>query len=276
MKGFASLPINLPGTTLSKAYSGRDKMLALIEKSIQDHKKLPSSEKDAVFYLLQEQEKPDSNLTDEMIAYEMLHFMIASMAPMYTLHTYLLFQLSQNLEMLKQVTKEVQTHCPEGPITLEGISKMHYTMQVIHEVKRFYAGYAVPLSWGKVANPICHQGKLVPKGWGVIGSFYSVSHSPTMFSDPEKFDPERFSETRAEHKKHPHAFVPQGIIENVEKTHGCAGYHYSNILLKVFLVHLLRGEKYSWSLLPKQKFERDPAAIPGVPIDGLKVEFALR
>jgi len=243
-----------------------------LKRLFRNIKKDPHRERDAIVYLLEEQALPNSNLTDEIIGYEMLHFMIASMAPMYTLHTYLLYELIKNPDMLKDVSNEVNTHCKEGAITLEALSKMIYTNQVINEVKRFYAGYAVPLSWGKVANQINHKGMVVPKDWGVIGSFYSVCHSPKIFSDPEKFDPSRFSDTRAEDKKHPYCFVPQGITENVERTHGCAGYQYSTILLKVFLVHLLRGDKYIW-LVPKQKFEKDPAAIPGVPIDGFKVEF---
>lgn len=57
---------------------------------------------------------------------------------------------------------------------------------------------------------------IVPENWGAVGCFYGSSYSEKVYANPENFDPSRFGPERAEHKKHPCAFVPQGLTTNVE------------------------------------------------------------
>lgn len=110
----------------------------------------------------------------------------------------------------------------------------------------------------------------VPKGWGGVGAFHACSHSSKVYTNPEEFDPMRFAAPRLEHQRHEYAFVPQGC-PNMLATHGCAGYDMTSVMLKVFLINLLQS--YDWELLPKQKLAKNPAGVPALPIDGLKVRF---
>lgn len=270
MAAFAALPIKLPGSTLSTGLSSRDKILDLIRKGISQNKTTPAATKSAVAFLL-DQATTDTSLTDDIIAFETLHFMIAGMAPVYTLHVYLLLELSQNPAAKDKVREEVNAAVPSGPLTLESLEKLPYCSNVIKEVQRLHAGNAVPFSWGKISKDFSHVGFDVPAGWGGLGGFHGCSQSAKVFDTPEKFDPTRFMQPREEHKKHRCAFVPQGLVENVEKTHGCAGYFMTEVMLKVFLVHLMRS--FDWELSAKQKLAKDAAAVPALPAGGLKVKI---
>lgn len=275
MAAFAALPVKLPGSTLSAGLASRDKILELIKKGLARNKASTAPATNAIMYLLQ-QTGADPSLTDDIICYETLHFMIAGMAPVYTLHVYLLLELSRNPEVKEKVRQEIlsKVASTSTPLSLETLSTLTFTDSVIKEVQRLHAGNAVPFSWGKIAADFSHSGFSIPSGWGGIGAFHACSHSSKVYENPEKFDPSRFLEPREEHLKHPCAFVPQGLVKNVEQTHGCAGYQMTEVMLKTFLVHLMKN--YDWILLPKQKLNRNGASVPALPESGLKVKFFLK
>jgi len=267
--GFASLPVNLPGSMLSKAYKGRDSILKVIQETIAQRKQEKNKGPDALTHLLEEQQK-DNELNDTVLSYECLHFTLASMSPMFTLHTFLLVELSHRPEIFEQMKKEVQEHCPQGALTLDILQKLTYINQVVKETKRLYGGNAVPIQAAKVACPFDFRGRHVPNGWQVIECLGATCQSPKVYTDPEKFDPDRFSEQRHEDQRHKCAFVPQGIVPP-QKTHGCAGWQFSTILLQAFIVHLIRGG-YTWKLAEKQRLEINAASLPSLPKDGVLVE----
>jgi retinoid hydroxylase len=272
MAAFAALPVKLPGSTLSAGLASRDKLLDLIRKGLNQNRQFPDQGTSAISYLLQEAAR-DPTLSDDIICFELLHFMIAGMAPVYTLHVYLLLELSRNDHIKTKVREEI-SQMPTGEVSLEALSKLSYTDLVIKETQRLHAGNAVPFSWGKLSKDCSHAGFEVPAGWGAVGAFHACSLSSKIYEDPEKFDPSRFQSPRMEHKKHPCAFVPQGLVANVSQTHGCAGYAMTEIMLKLFLVHLLKS--YDWELLPKQKLTRNGASVPALPTSGMKVKFFLK
>src|SRR5881628_2266316 len=90
-----------------------------------------------------------------------------------------------------------------------------------------------------------------------------------IYRDPDRFDPDRFSPQRAEHRKHPMAFIPQGA--EPPTGHRCLGLDYSTFLSVAFLTLLLRG--YDWQL-PPQNMEYVWNAFPPRQRDGLRVSLA--
>lgn len=76
----------------------------------------------------------------------------------------------------------------------------------------------------------------------LVGVFpIHVHHSPTLWTDPEKFDPERFSPARQEDKRHAFAWAPFG-----GGAHICIGQHFATLQVKAIMHALLL--RYRWSV----------------------------
>ena len=54
------------------------------------------------------------------------------------------------------------------------------------------------------------DGFVIPAGWMVMWPVTPSHTSHGVYTTPLDFDPDRFSDARAEHRRHEHAFVPQG------------------------------------------------------------------
>ncbi|HYV65214.1 MAG TPA: cytochrome P450, partial [Myxococcales bacterium] len=94
------------------------------------------------------------------------------------------------------------------------------------------------------------------------------SNQNAIFTNPAVFDPDRFGPERAEEKRHPHAFMPQGAGEM--SGHKCAGYDFSTVMMQLFTVLLVRS--YSWQL-PPQDFAMLWNRIPPEHKSGLVVRL---
>jgi cytochrome P450 len=94
---------------------------------------------------------------------------------------------------------------------------------------------------------------------------------PAIYTDPYRFDPDRFGPERAEHRKHPLAFIPQGA--DPPTSHRCLGLEYSTVLSVAFLALMVRG--YDW-VLPPQNLEYNWRTLPPQPRDGLRVTLRAR
>ena len=102
-------------------------------------------------------------------------------------------------------------------------------------------------------------------------ALHLLNRDPTIYSEPLRFDPDRFATDRAEHRRHPMAFIPQGA--EPPTGHRCLGLDYSTALVLAFLVHLVRG--YEWDL-PPQDLTYDWKRRPPEPRDGLRVRLRTR
>ncbi len=68
-----------------------------------------------------------------------------------------------------------------------------------------------------------------------VNVFPIITHRlPRWWNEPETFDPERFSPARAEHKRHPFAWIPFG-----GGAHMCLGLHFAEMQVKAVLHPLL-------------------------------------
>jgi len=170
----------------------------------------------------------------------------------------------------KKLTDELSQHLPFDKITCEKLDELKYVDQFVKEIKRFYGGHAVPMTFGK-SKSFHHEGMYVSEGWNVLACFYAVAYSPKVYTNPEKFDPDRYSDARAEDKRVSCTYVPQGK-QPALTNHGCAGFDLVHVIMKLVLIQLLSGSKYKWALSSHQNLEPKWHSIPALPVDGVVVE----
>lgn len=257
--GMGGLPIPLPGTTFSSAAGARDRIFDVLGRAVADHRENPRN--DGLQRILDAPEKLD----DEQAVLELHHVHLAG----YIVFAHLasaVMNLSRYPELLDELWGEV-SHAPD--VSAEALGTLPLLSDVVREVKRWTP--VVPTIFGQAREDFDALGHRIPKGWMLVWAPWSTSVSDECFTEPHRFDPTRFSEARSEHRKHDHAFVPQGA--GPQTFHKCAGHDYSTLFLEVFLLVLLRG--YRWEL-PDQNLELDLSKIPPEPIDGLRASFRPR
>lgn len=266
-KGFASLPIPLPGTAFSSSLKARDRILAVLRRCVAEHRAKPFN--DGLGRMLETAADDGSKISDEGAVLELHHFNIAGYLVFTQLATVLL-ELDKREDVRKNVLAEIGAHAASGPITVQALAKTPYLHQVVKEVKRTTP--FVPTFFGRARRDFELNGYLVPEGFMILWAQHATNHFGATFADPNTFDPDRFSPARAEDTKHPHGFAPQGSGD-IRTGHKCAGYDFSTLFIQVFTMVLLRD--YSWQI-PEQNLGYLYGLVPPELADGLRVSFKRR
>ena len=149
------------------------------------------------------------------------------------------------------------------------MARLTFSTNVVLETKRWLP--LVPFAFGRARRTFTFGGFEIPQGWMVYLALTLNNKDRTVFEAPERFDPDRFGPGRAEHRRHPMAFIPQGA--EPPTGHRCLGLDYSTILTLAFLAILVRG--YAWEL-PPQDLEMNWKRLPPEPRDGLRVRLRPR
>lgn len=245
--GFATLPINIPGTRYRKALQARDRILKVLQRAVRERRSAPTG--DGLSRIL-----ASGALTDDVAALELHHIVIAGFIVWAWLAA-MVHQLTLHPEVRERLTNEVRANA--------SYSAMPYLVQVVNEVKR--TSPIIPVVFGKAKAPVSLDGATVPAGWMLLFALMPSHVTHGVYTDPERFDPDRFSPERAEDKRHEHAFVPQGA--GPAMGHRCPGLDLATLMMSVFGAVLLRG--YTWEL-PPQNFDLDWSKTPPEMKDGLR------
>ena len=261
-RAFTALPIKLPGTPFSKGLKARDRILATYQRLVDGHQKNPGD--DGLSRILAAAAPDGTRITARQAALELHHLVLAGYI-VYAELAAMLVQLAQNPLVREKVSAEIRAQSPRGPLTPAQLRQMPFLLQVVDELKRTTPN--VPVSFGRARTDFELNGYTIPAGWKVMMAV--VEHNfDGIFSEPRKFDPDRFSPERAEEKRHPHAFAPQGA--GPLEGHKCAGYDYSTVFMQVFAVALLRD--FAWEL-PPQDLTLKYSLIPPEQKSGLVVRL---
>ena len=255
-RGFATLPINLPGTPYRKALKARDRILAVLRRIVRERRAAPRD--DGLSRIVKA-----GNVSDDDLALELHHIVVAGFI-VYGELVAIVRQLTEHPDVRERLKTDV---AGSGPLTLETLASMHSLMQFVSEVKRLTP--IVPVVFGKSRKPFEFDGVAVPAGWMVMWAVTPSHVAHGVYSDPERFDPDRFSPERAEERRHEHAFAPQGA--GPVTGHRCPGLDFATYFMAIFAVVLLRG--HTWEL-PPQNFEYDWAKVPPEVKDGLRARVA--
>ena len=257
LRGFATLPINLPGTPYRNALKARARILAVLRRVVAERRAAPTN--DGLSRVLSA-----TSITDDEIVLELHHMVIAGFI-VYGELVAIVRQLTEHADVRERLVQQAG----RGPLTLEAITSMHELMRFVSEVKRLTP--IVPFVFGKTRKPFEFDGVSVPAGWMLL---WAVTPSHTgygVYSDPQQFDPGRFSLERAEDRRHEHAFAPQGA--GPITGHRCPGLDFATYFMAVFTVVLLRG--YTWTL-PPQSFDFDWSKVPPEVKGGLRAAISVR
>jgi cytochrome P450 len=263
--GFATLPINIPGTRYSKALRARDRILDVLRACVRDRRTAPKD--DGLSRILASATTSGTSLSDEDAALEAHHIVIAGYI-VYAELGGMVQQLTNHPAVRARLAEEIAMKAPDGDaLTLEKLMSMPYLMQVVNEVKRLCP--IIPAVFGKSKEAFVFDGVTIPAGWMVMWALRPSHVEQSVYSDAQRFDPDRFSAERAEDKRHEHAFAPQGA--GPAMGHRCPGLDYATYFMEVFAIVLLRG--YTWQL-PTQSFEIDWSKTPPDVKDGLRARVA--
>jgi cytochrome P450 len=262
--GFATLPINIPGTRYRKALQARDRIFTVLRALVRDRREAPAD--DGLSRILAA--GPREVLTDEDAALELHHIVIAGFIVFAELGA-IVQQLTAHPDVRAKLVTEITDVAPSGALTLEALMRMPYLAAVVNEVKRLTP--IIPAVFGRTKEGFEFDGMSVPAGWMVMWALTPSHIAHGVYDDAQRFDPDRFSAPRSEEKRHEHAFAPQGA--GPATGHRCPGLDFATYLMEVFAIVLLRG--YDWQL-PSQNFDLDWSSTPPSPRDGLLAIVASR
>ena len=261
--GMTAVPLPVPGTTYGRARAARDRLLERIRTVIRERRQRPGS--DGLSRMLTAKAADGRTFTDDEALLETHHAVMAGFI-VYALMAETMRQLAQHAELHARCATEIHEHAPSGPLTIEALTKLQTSMNVVLESKRCVP--LAPLVFGRAQRTFSCGGFQVPNGWTVYLALLLNNYDRTIYTNPERFDPDRFSVERSEHRKHPLAFIPQGA--EPPTGHRCLGLDYSTFLSLAFLTLLVRG--YDWEL-PPQQLEHNWSKLPPEPRDGLRVRL---
>jgi cytochrome P450 len=210
-----------------------------------------------------------SGLSDDAAALELHHLVIAGFI-VYGLMVDVLRWLPELPHVVASCHAEVFEHAPAGrPLTLEALGRLASSTSVVMESKRHAP--VMLLAFGRARRQFACGGSRVPEGWNVYLALNLCSRDPAVYTRPERFDPDRFRPERAEHLRHPMAFIPLGA--GPPTGHLCLGVEYSRVVVLTFLALLVR--EYTWELPPQDLGYRWDT-IPPAHRDGLRVHLRPR
>lgn len=264
--GFATLPINVPGTRYRKALQARDRILDVLRRLVRERRTTPTD--DGLSRMLAAAATSGATLSDDDAALELHHIVIAGFIVFAELGA-IARQLTAHPDVREKLAAEIAAKAPSGPLSLETLMGMPYLLQVVNEVKRLCP--IVAAVFGKTKAPMQFEGVSVPTGWMVMWAVTPSHVAQSHYTNPTAFDPDRFSPERAEDKRHEHAFSPQGA--GPASGHRCPGLDFATYIMEVFAVVLLRG--YDWQI-PPQNFEMDYSKTPPEPKDALRATVTVR
>jgi cytochrome P450 len=262
----SSVPARLPGTPYGRAMAARDRLLARIRTVIRERRASPGA--DGLSRMLTATASDGRVYSDEEACLEVHHIVVAGFI-VFALMAEAMRRLAEQPRLLERCAAEIGEHVPTGPLTMDALQGLPMCTNVVLESKRLVP--LVPLAFGRARQSFTCTGFEIPSGWTVYLALHLVNRDPATYSEPDRFDPDRFGPERAEHRKHPMAFIPQG--GEPPTGHLCLGLDYSTFLTLAFLTVLVRG--YEWEL-PPQDLRYDWRKRPPVPRGGMRVRLRPR
>jgi cytochrome P450 len=230
------IPLAIPGTLLWQGIRARAFMVDYFLKLVEQKRGGDGSD---MFSLLCRAKDEDGNqYTDSEIVDHMIFLMMAAHDTTTSTLTSMTYALAKNPEWQQRLLDEVDSLGVER-LDYASLEKMTETDWVMKEAMRMYP----PLSTlPKYSNSdFEYAGYTIPAGAMVVTYPIHTHYMEQYWPNPTRFDPERFSDERAEHKQHPHCWVPFS-----GGAHMCIGLHFASMQIKVVMFEMLK--RYRWSV----------------------------
>ncbi|KAK7395778.1 hypothetical protein VNO78_16348 [Psophocarpus tetragonolobus] len=249
IKGFISLPINIPGTAYFKALQARIRLSAIIKEIILERRKYNNMKAleggDLLNVILSNQNLSDEEMVS--IVLDLLFGGYETTAKLLSLVVYFLGGASHVLESLKEEHQEIRKRKKEGELlNWEDYNQMEFTQNVMYEAMRF--GNVVKFLHRKAVQDVKFKDYVIPAGWKVLPVLSSGHLDTTLFENPLEFDPFRWNDNSTSKKVAPFGGGPRL----------CPGADLAKVETAFFLHHLVLN--YRWKIKP----DDPPLAFPYV------------
>ncbi|KAI5651178.1 hypothetical protein M9H77_37183 [Catharanthus roseus] len=248
MKGFISIPINLPGTSFAKAFKARMRISSTLRDIIRERRgrnKLGVSKEDFLDSIMKNEELND----DEKISV-LLDILLAGYETTSGLMALILYFLAHSpsaLQQLKEEHLEVRGCKKDSELlNLEDYKKMEFTSHVISEALR--CGNLVKFVHRKAIKDVKFKEFVIPEGWQVLPVFSAPHLNPSLHENPSEFNPWRWNDAATSKKV---TMFGGGVRL-------CPGAELGRVETAFFLHHLVL--KYRWKI----KEDECPISYPFV------------
>uniref|UniRef100_A0ACD5XXF5 Uncharacterized protein n=1 Tax=Avena sativa TaxID=4498 RepID=A0ACD5XXF5_AVESA len=239
--GMRAMAINVPGFTYHKALKARRRLVAVLQRVLDERRRAKGSGRkaavDMMDRLIAAEGEGGRRLDDDEIVDILVMYLNAGHESSGHITMWATVFLQENPDILAKAKAEQEEIMRNIPPTQKGLNlrdfrKMEYLSQVIDETLRFVNISFV--SFRQATRDTFINGYLIPKGWKVQLWYRSVHMDPEVYPDPKKFDPSRWEGPP------PRAgtFLPFGLGARL-----CPGNDLAKLEISVFLHHFLLGYK---------------------------------
>ncbi|KAL3683755.1 hypothetical protein R1sor_001777 [Riccia sorocarpa] len=261
-QGGFSVPINLPGFRYYKALKARKSILKVLDglleqrrKEIAEDRVPEASQTDMLTNMLTVPDGEGNLLSDSFIKDNLFVLLLAGFDTSGNTLAMTMFYIAKHPHVYNEIIEEHKlireekrrSGKDENAVTMEDISSMKYTWNVIQETLRLHP--VLVGTYRKTVTDLEYKGYYIPKGWVLNWNNQHSHFNSKYFKDPLKFDPSRW-QTRPP----PFTYLPFS-----GGPHTCIGNEFAKMSMLVFIHHLVRN--YSWSLVDPSydgPFIRDP------------------
>lgn len=228
MKGLASLPINIPGTSYAKAVKSKSQILSTLKTLVHRRRNEEDNHRGDFLDML----LTSTNLTDDEILSLVLDLLLGGYETTAVLIAMVLKFLTDSpsaLERLKSEHEDIRRgkQNDEAGLTWDDYKQMSFTQNVINEALR--CGNVVKFVHRKALKDVNFKGYDIPAGWKILPMFSAVHLDSSSYKDPQEFNPWRWQAAIAGKQ-----FTPFGGGPRL-----CPGSELAKIETAFFIHHLV-------------------------------------
>jgi cytochrome P450 len=251
ISGIGALPLPIPylfnyGNGMLASWRARKLYTEIIGHHIAGRteysERYPYIRKGSAMDVISTEIKRNYTLTMKEATLVMSDMMISSSYMIGNALTDMMICFSRYPDVLNKARFEVQNNFqPYDKITVDKLQNLPYIDSIIEEIRRCFA--FVPYQAGVAKKDFELNGRLVPKGYKVLGCFYAANHDYELWSQPYSFRPERFARGEPKtgeiyplgSKNQVWSWVPPGTSNDMT-----SGPDLTTYILKVAAIEILR------------------------------------
>ncbi|MBX3275450.1 MAG: cytochrome P450 [Sandaracinaceae bacterium] len=251
---FVRVPV--PGLALHRGLRGRASLVEFLRAQIPARR--GGAQTDVFSHLCRATDDDGRAFSDDEVVDHMVFLLMAAHDTVTSALTSTAYYLAAHPEWQDRL-RDASASLGAEPARYEDLGALALHQQVFDEALRLHT--PVPYIPRRALREVAFRGHRLPAGTHVSVVPDFTHHDPRLWSQPWRFDPDRFGPSRAEHERHPYAFVPFGA-----GAHTCIGKRFAYLLAKVFLHQLL--SRFHLRLAPGYVYRPEQVPIPK-PLDGL-------
>lgn len=232
MMKLIQLPAWLPTADNRAAHQARDALNATLREIIRNRRESLEDTGDLLSMLMLAEDENGEGMSDEQILNELITIFAAGHETTATTLTWALWLIAEHSDVEARLLQEIDTVLGDRPATLEDLSKLKYTGQVIKEVLRLYPAAYITTRQANEDTEIL--GYEVSKGTVVMVPIWGIHRNAKYFDEPTAFKPERWTE-EFESTLPRYAYLPFGAGPRI-----CIGNGFATMEAQLVLVTILQ------------------------------------